>query len=190
LRLLGAILLALAIFVRAATAADCVKSHFVLDGKPVDQYTCAPESKGPNPAVILLHGSGPSGWGYEDYARFCDDLAAAGYFAVFIEYYGDAKEVAVGDLDRMQQAFPGWLKKIHDGMDELQKNPAVVSNRMALIGYSLGAYLATSSAALYPKQIAAVVEYYGGIVPALDGAAATMPPTLIIHGAKDVLVNV
>lgn len=190
LRLLGAILLALAIPARPAAAADWVKGQFLSDGNPVMQYTCSPDSKGPHPAVILLHGSGPHGWGYDDYDRFCNDLSVAGYFAVFIEYYGDSEEVAVGDLNGMQQAFPGWLKKIHDGIDALQKNPAVQSNRIALIGYSLGAYLATSTAAVYPKQITAVVEYYGGLAAPLDGAVATMPPTLIIHGARDMLVNV
>lgn len=140
--------------------------------------------------MVLLHGSGPHGWGYDDYDRYCNDLAAAGYVTDFIEYYGDGEEVAVGDLSGMQKAFPGWLKKIHDGIDALQKNPAVQSNRVAVMGYSLGAYLAVSTAALYPKQIAALVEYYGGMPPALDGALATMPPTLIIHGARDILVNV
>ncbi len=71
-----------------------------------------------------------------------------------------------------------------------KKGPAVQSNRIGLIGYSLGAYLATSTAALYPKQITAVVECYGGVAAPLDGAVATMPPTLLIHGARDVLVNV
>jgi dienelactone hydrolase len=189
-RLFGAVLLALALLPRPAAASDWVRSQYQSDGNPVTQYTCAPDSKGQHPAVILLHGSGPVGWGYHDYNRFCNDLAAAGYFAVFIEFYGVGEEVAVGDLAGMQQRFPGWLKKIKDGIDALQKNPAVQSDRIGLIGYSLGAYLATSTAALYPNQITAVVEYYGGLAKALDGAAATMPPTLIIHGARDVLVNV
>jgi dienelactone hydrolase len=190
LRLLSAILFALAIFVRPAAAADWVKGQFLSDGKPVTEYTCALDAKGPHPAVILLHGSGPYGWGYDDYDRFCNDLATAGYFALLIEYYSDGEEVAVGDLNGMQNAFPGWLKKIEDGITSLGSNPNVDSKRIGLIGYSLGAYLATSTAAVYPKQIAAVVEYYGGLAAPLDGAVATMPPTLIIHGARDMLVNV
>jgi dienelactone hydrolase len=189
-RLFGAIFLALALSVRPAAAADWVKSQFLSDGNPVTQYTCAPDSTGPHPAVILLHGAGRYGWGYSDFERFCNDFAKAGYFADFIEYYSDGQEVHVGDLAGMQQAFPGWLTKIHDGIDALQKNPAVDPNRIALIGYSLGSYLATSTAALNPKLITAVVEYYGGMVASLDGAAATMPPTLIIHGGSDKIVNV
>ncbi len=54
--------------------------------------------------------------------------------------------------------FPAGSKKIHDGIDALQQNPSVQPNRIALIGYSLGAYLATSTAALNPKLITAVVE--------------------------------
>ena len=36
--------------------------------------------------------------------------------------------------------------------------------------------------------MAAVVEYYGGLIPPLRERARQMPPTLILHGAKDAII--
>ena len=46
------------------------------------------------------------------------------------------------------------------------------------------------SAPWIQAKIAAIVEYYGGLPPTLQYGAKTMPPTLILHGDKDVLVPV
>ena len=59
-----------------------------------------------------------------------------------------------------------------------------------MMGFSLGSFLSLSTGAIDPNQIAAIVEYYGGLPPALQHGAKSMPPTLILHGDKDVLVPV
>jgi carboxymethylenebutenolidase len=105
-----------------------------------------------------------------------------------IEYYAAGEEVVPGEQAKVRQSFPGWVRKLHDGLDALGKNPAVDPKRIGVMGYSLGAMLALSLGAHYSDQVAAVVDYYGPVPPSIKEKAATMPPTLIIHGGKDRLV--
>ena len=66
---------------------------------------------------------------------------------------------------QMRQDFPIWLDEIHSGLDAIEKNPAVDPHRVALMGFSLGSFLSLSVGAIDPGQIAAIVEYYGGLPP-------------------------
>lgn len=86
--------------------------------------------------------------------------------------------------------FNTWTVAIHSGIEALAHNPGVDSKRIALIGFSQGAYLAVATAAQYPDEVAALVEYYGGLIPQLRDKAASLPPTLIIHGEKDAIIPV
>jgi dienelactone hydrolase len=172
----------------APARADWTKSEYTSGGQPVEVYACAPESKRPHPAVILIHGAEVHGAGYHNLEQVCGDLAAQGYYAEMIEYYGPGEEVVPGEQSKIRQSFAGWVRKLHDGLDALDKNHEVDSKRIAVMGYSLGAMLALSLGARYSDQIAAVVDYYGPIPPSVQEKAATMPPTLIIHGGKDRLV--
>src|SRR5579863_5977024 len=74
-----------------------------------------------------------------------------------------------------KENFPVWLEEIHSGLDALDKNPAVDPHRVALMGFSLGSFLSLSVGAVDPEQIAAIVEYYGGLPPRLQYGAKSMP---------------
>ncbi len=143
------------------------------------------------PAVVMLHGASPRrDAGNDEFEEMCGQLADLGYYTEFIEYFSQTEAVGPGQPSAMRKYFPVWLAEIHSGIEALDKNPAVDPHRIAMLGFSLGAFLSLSAGALDPGQIAAIVEYYGGLPPALSGGAKTMPPTLILHGDKDVLVNV
>ena len=177
--------------VAAHAHAGWVKGDFTSGGKPVNEYHCAPSGAGPHPAVVVLHGASPrKDAGYDVFEKMCGQLAEQGYYTEFIEYYSQTPAIGVRQSSAMPKYFPVWLSEIHSGIEALGKNPAVDPHRIAMLGFSLGAYLSLSSGAVDPSQIAAIVEYYGGLPPALSGGAKTMPPTLILHGDKDVLVNV
>ena len=160
-------------------------------GKPVEEFHCAPAGKGPHPAVIMLHGASQRKEAANpEYEKMCGQLADQGYYTEFIEYYSQTDAVGAGNESGMRENFPVWLAEIQSGIDTLDKNPAVDSQRVALMGFSLGSFLSLSVGAVDPTQIAAIVEYYGGLPPRLASGAKTMPPTLILHGDKDALVNV
>ena len=173
--------------------AGWVKGEFLSQGKPVEEFHCAAAGNGPYPAVIMLHGASPrKEAGGDEFEKMCGQLAEQGYYTEFIEYYSQTPAVGArsfGDT-RIRKYFPVWLAEIHSGIEALDKNPAIDPHRVALLGFSLGSYLSLSTGANDPEQIAAIVEYYGGLPPTLRSGSKTMPPTLILHGDKDVLVNV
>jgi carboxymethylenebutenolidase len=182
-----------AIFLFAASNANAawVKGEFTSSGKPVQEYHCVPKGSGPHPAVVMLHGASQrKDSGNPDYEKMCSELAGLGYYTEFIEYYSQTDAVGPGQPEQMKEDFPIWLEEIHSGLDALDKNPLVDPHRVAMMGFSLGSFLSLSVGAIDPDQIAAIVEYYGGLPPALQYGAKSMPPTLILHGDKDVLVPV
>jgi dienelactone hydrolase len=186
--LAAAIALITALAGSAPSACAWTPGQFQSDGKSVEEHHCVPSGAGPFPAVIMLHGAGPRDWGQEDFADICTKLADHGYYTEFIEYYSQTEPAVVGDVAGMQRDFPIWLNEVHSGVAALKKNPSVNFSKIGLMGFSLGAYISLTYGASYPDQIAAIVECYGGLPPALYARVATMPPVLLIHGAVDSIV--
>jgi carboxymethylenebutenolidase len=187
----GTFAAAILLFAASSAHAGWVKGEFTSNGKPVQEYHCVPKGSGPHPAVVMLHGATiRKDAGNPEYEKMCGELADLGYYVEFIEYYSQTDAVGPGQPAQMAQNFPTWLEEIHSGLDALDKNPVVDPHRVALMGFSLGSFLSLSVGAVDPSQIAAIVEYYGGLPPTLQYGAKTMPPTLILHGDKDVLVPV
>jgi carboxymethylenebutenolidase len=167
------------------------QGSFESAGKPVTEYHCVPSAPGPHPAVILLHGAGVEGLDASSFEDMCDDLANRGYYGEFIEYYSQTGPVVATDPnDIFVVKFPTFEDELMSGIDALKKNPAVDPKRIALVGFSLGAYLSLATGAENPGALAAIVEYYGGLLPNLEGQAGNLPPTLILHGGRDIVVAV
>jgi dienelactone hydrolase len=173
LRIAGALaLVGVAIAVWLATRGPIERSsddEFAFDARSIGEFHCAPPGPGRYPAVILLHGAGYRGMGHDDFAAMCSALADRGYYAEFIEYF-DAAGNSDPTTDAMDN-FRTWTAAIHSGIASLARNSAVDSKRIAVMGFSQGAYLAVACGAMFPNDIAAVVEYYGGLVPTLRDKA-------------------
>ncbi len=118
----------------------------------------------------------------------CAALADRGYYAEFIEYF-DAIDNSDSTTDAIGN-FGAWVEAIDSGIEALGQAPGIDPHRIAVMGFSQGAYLAVGVGVRYPNQVAAIVEYYGGLLPALRDRASTMPPTLIIHGEADSIIPV
>jgi carboxymethylenebutenolidase len=187
----GAVSALILLLASSSARAGWIPGQFISDGKPVHEYHCVPKGAGAHPAVVLLHGAGHhKDEGSPAFEKMCAELAGLGYYTEFIEYYSQTDAVGPEQPALLRQYFPIWLAEIHSGLDALDKNPAVDPHRVALMGFSLGAFLSLSTGAADPNQVAAIVEYYGGLPKMLEGGANTMPPTLILHGDKDVVVPV
>jgi carboxymethylenebutenolidase len=167
--------------------------RFESAGKPVQDFYCVPLAPGAHPAVILLHGAVPRGSGDADFAEMCRKLTGAGYYAMFVEYYSQAGPARLGDRPVLGKGFavwvsknfPTWTREIVSAIDVLGQNPAVERDKIALIGHSLGAFLALAVGASEGNRVAAIVEYYGTLNNGYRSRAANMPPTLILHGSAD-----
>ncbi len=177
---------------------DVHHGQFESAGKPVEDFYCVPRAPGAHPAVILLHGAVPRGSADDDFAGMCRKLAAAGYYAMFVEYYSQAGPARAGDRPVLGKGFaawvngnfPTWTREIVSAIDVLGQNPAVERDRIALIGHSLGAILALAVGASESGRVAAVVEYYGAMNDSYRSRAVNMPPTLILHGSADKTIPV
>jgi carboxymethylenebutenolidase len=184
-----------------ATELHSIEVHhgqFESDGRPVEDFYCVPVASGAHPAVILLHGAVRRGYGDEGFAERCRKLAAAGYYAMFVEYYSQAGPARPGDPPVTGKGFsawvngnfPTWTREIASAIDALGQNPEVERDRIALIGHSLGAFLALAVGASEGGRVAAVIEYYGALTNTARPMVANMPPTLILHGSADTTIPV
>jgi dienelactone hydrolase len=131
------------------------------------------------PIVILLHGSHPKRTdAYYDVMAI--DLAMHGYYCVFPHYFERNKK---GRGTRTE-----WMKTIGSAIDFAQQQENVNKDRVAVIGYSLGAFLILGYAPT-DARINCVVAFYGGLSDCYtDIASEHMPPTLLLHGTKDRIV--
>lgn len=147
-----------------------------------------PGGSGPNPAVILLHGS--SGWRPE-YVDLAERFADAGFTALVLDYYAETGGAAVGSGEKLEK-WESWRQTLQAAVAYLQSMPSVAQNHIGLVGYSRGAFLAVSVAGSVPA-VRAVVGFYGGGgggTLTLEQEVRGLPPLLIVHGEKDSVVPV
>jgi len=143
------------------------------------------------PAVLFLHGSG----GGIDYwlDRVVPLLAQSGV-AVFALHYFDRTATTRADLLTLSDGVhvPLWLETIREAIAHIAEHPAVDPSRIALVGVSLGAFLSLAVATDPATQpLRAIVDISGGLVPPYyNEATPAYPPTLILHGDADTVVEV
>jgi carboxymethylenebutenolidase len=159
---------------------------FQSGGKPIRLNAFLPETlDGPVPAVIALHGAGGNISGMERYAVM---LAAEG-FGVYLLHYFDRTGVEPADLQSMKSNFPLWMKTLWDAISFVETQPHVDRERIALLGFSLGAYLSLANSAIDPR-VKAVVEFFGGMPKEMRLFMRRLCPVLILHGEADPTVPV
>ena len=136
-----------------------------------------PESSGRAPAVLLLHTA--SGLTPHEHVM-ASRLAKEGYAALVIPYASRTTGAVIKDAKERARIEQITM----DGMRALRTDPRVDSNRTAVIGLSLGGYLATHLAACEIAPMAAVV-YYGMYAISESMVAALRAPLLILQGDRD-----
>jgi carboxymethylenebutenolidase len=139
------------------------------------------------PAVLLLHGA--DGLTFADGYRFAArTIAASGYHVAFVHYLDRTGDRRVA-YARMRQDFALWAATLRDALDWLARQPAADANRLGIVGVSLGAALAFKTAAA-DARVQAIVDYFGPLPEQLAARRPRLPPTLILHGARDLVVPV
>lgn len=160
--------------------------RFQSGGKPIRLDAYVPDSpNGPLSAVIALHGSGGDVQGMHKYASL---LAEQG-FAVYVLHYFDRTDTQFADKPIIFRNFPLWMKTLWDAVSFVESQPAVDRERVALLGFSLGAYLALANASI-DGRVQAVVEFFGGLPREMKLFMRRLCPTLILHGEADSTVPV
>jgi carboxymethylenebutenolidase len=155
-------------------------------GKPIRLDCFVPNGNGRRyPAVISLYGSGGGFAGMTEPASL---LASQG-FAVYILHYFDRTGTSFADKETIFRHFPIWVKTLWDAISHIEKEPHVDPERIGLLGFSLGAYLSLSDAAV-DKRVRAVVEFFGGLPKEMRFFMRRFCPVLILHGDADTTVPV
>ena len=137
------------------------------------------------PAVIGLHGSGG---GHATMAEPANLLAEQG-FAVYVLHYFDRTGTTEADRETIFRHFPIWMKTLWDAVSLVARQPQVDPERIGLLGFSLGAYLSLSNAAI-DSRIRAVVEFFGGLPKEMKLFMRRLCPVLILHGEADSTIPV
>jgi carboxymethylenebutenolidase len=108
-----------------------------------------------------------------------------GYAALALDYYSDRWPL-------WALVRPSWWEEcrqtIREGLTFFQSMPQVRADRIALVGFSQGALLATSMAGSMPA-VKGVVSYYGGALKITSEAVQDLPPMLLIHGQEDSVLS-
>lgn len=152
--------------------------------------------KEPRPGVLVC----PEWWGLNDYARRrAEQVAALGYVAFAIDYYGDGK---VAQTREEAQKLAGMLyapdektgkrelmrRRAAAGLATLKAQKQVDPTRLTSIGYCLGGTvsLELARAAAEGDSLKAVVSFHGGLSQTnMDDAKAIKASILVCHGAID-----
>lgn len=145
-----------------------------------------PPGAGPFPAVVALHGCGGRGPKASEDA-FAARFTALGYALLIVDSFGPrgiasrCNDAASNDaVDRVMDAYGGLLW--------LASQPFIDKDRIAAVGYSQGAMVALSAAALggidtlFDRHFTTVIAYYPACA-SLTGAVSV--PTLILIGELD-----
>jgi len=159
---------------------------FQSGGKPIRLDAYLPKTQdGRVPAVIALHGAGGNVAGME---RYASALAAQG-FAVYVLHYFDRTGTESADKPTIMRNFPLWMKTLWDAISFVETQPPVDRDRIALLGFSLGAYLSLANSAIDPR-VKAVVEFFGGMPREMHLFMRRLCPVLILHGEADQTIPV
>ena len=160
---------------------------FTSGGCPIAiEHFTAPHP-GPQPAVLLLHGADGLKAG-RHYHLAAQVVAAAGYHA-FLLHYLDRTGERRASYSKVGLYFPIWAETVHDALTFLQHQSDVDPKRLALIGTSLGGGLALGVAA-EDARVRALVSYFGFLPDSVRATAKRLPPSLVLHGARDSIVPV
>ncbi len=158
---------------------------FEAGAKPIRIDAYLPADVSSLPAVIALHGAGGDVEGMNKYAAL---LAEQG-FAVYVLHYFDRTGTQSADKPTILRNFPIWMKTLWDAVSFVENQPNVDRERLALLGFSLGAYLSLANASI-DGRIKAVVEFFGGLPREMKLFMRRLCPTLILHGEADPTIPV
>jgi dienelactone hydrolase len=138
------------------------------------------------PAVIGLHGSAGGHATMSDPATM---LAGQGFAVYVLHYFDRTGTTGVADKQTAIRHFPLWGKTVWDAITQIERRPEVDPHSIGLLGFSLGAYLVLSVAAV-DSRVRAVVDFFGGFPKEMKFFMRRLCPTLILHGEADPTVPV
>lgn len=142
-------------------------------------YLARPSTRGPLPAVVLLHGCGGF---HASMLSWADRLSVFGYVALAVDSFGPR------GINSQCGGFREQSADSYAALRYLAKQPFVIPTHVAVMGFSMGgiSVLANleqgSVQSLYPDKFRAGIAFY----PHCGGASGIMvAPVLVLIGQAD-----
>jgi carboxymethylenebutenolidase len=134
------------------------------------------------PMILLVHGNFGLGPPYGDQIQgFAKELAGRGYVTAVPHYYQD-------NAPHLSDTAP-HDRTLADAVATVAKRPDADSDRLGLIGFSLGAATSmTFVASNPPGTVKALADFFGFLTPTIRAGIPTFPPTIIFHNKNDRIV--
>lgn len=164
------------------------EASFTSEGQTISVELFQPEAPGKYPAAIVFPDEHGMLAGRYPYVHIAAGVARAGNVAVIVSY-SDRTESTVTRYWTEAQKFSAWRQVAGDAIAYTAALPSVDAGRIGLMGLARGASLALATAA-QDTRVRAVVEYYGEMPDEFAAHMRRMGPVLILHGDKDLVVNV
>ena len=163
------------------------ETSFISGGRSitVEWLEAAGPAAGPGPAIVMLHGADGLAWN-ERYRVGAQEVAAGGYHVALVHYLDRTNERRAS-FATLHQNFLPWMETLRDAITWVASRPGVDRPRIGVLGVSLGAALALSTAP-HDRRIKVIVDYFGPLPQPFVNPATLLPPTLILHGAADPIV--
>ena len=163
---------------------------FQSGGRDIRLTAYEPKTPGPHAAMLLLHGAGGGMDFWLD--RIAPLLAGAGLALYGVHYFDRTGTTYAGPALLADGVHvPQWLDTVRDALHWIVARPAVDASRIALVGVSLGGFLAVALGTEPALKVRALVEVSGGLAPDYEaGMSSAFPPTLLLHGDRDTVVPV
>lgn len=131
------------------------------------------EGKGPFPAIVIIHGAGPTAKNRQHYLPQAKEFASAGYVGVTISFRNSAASPYPNSIEDAEAAIR-WLRT---NAAKYKIDP----NRIAALGYSGGGALAC----LLGMERPAAKKAPNGVSSRVQAVVAYYPPTDFIQFHKD-----
>jgi dipeptidyl aminopeptidase/acylaminoacyl peptidase len=135
------------------------------------------------PAIFFLPGAAGLMAGDRRADLFRRSVCAAG-FTAFIVHYFDRTHTRYATYHEIIKSADGWVTAVADAITFAEGALGIDPEKIAVVGHSLGGFLAMAHAATDPRVRAAVVMS-GGIDPFTKRKVKRLPATLVIHGEED-----
>jgi carboxymethylenebutenolidase len=124
-----------------------------------DGYLALPET-GQGPGILMLH----AWWGLNPFFKeLCQRLAREGFVVFAPDLYHGKVAATIEEAERLSNQLEEKqaVADIDKAIEYLQTLPDMTSPDLAVIGFSLGAYLALSISCRRPQDVRRVVAFYG-----------------------------
>src|SRR6266508_3951005 len=159
---------------------------FAANGGTADGYLATPPA-GKGPGVIVIQ----EWWGLNDQVKGVADMfAREGFVALAPDFY-HGKGAKIGEPNNAQKLMMEFFQANTAARDAkgaaeyLVTHPAVTSQKVGVIGFCMGGFVAILVGSVAPDKVAAVVDCYGVGQRLPDLKPMRGIPLLGIFGGKD-----